>query len=214
LVRSLKTRRPYHHGALREALLGAAERILDEKGARGLTLRAAARETGASHAAPKNHFGDLSGLLSELAAVGYRRFSARLLAAANLPEHTPPAARLASIGHAYVDFAVEFPGLFQLMFRSDRLDVNRPALRESMEAATAILADAVGGIGAAGPTATLTLHKAGRMLSAWSIVHGYSMLLLDGRLSRILARLPDGTSASALLDATLSPLEPGGADAH
>lgn len=80
--RTLKTTRPYHHGALREALLEAAERILDEKGTSGLTLRAAARETGASHAAPKNHFGDLSGLLSELAAVGYRRFRERLIAAA------------------------------------------------------------------------------------------------------------------------------------
>src|ERR1041384_5363966 len=51
-----KPKRPetYHHGSLREALLQAAERILERDGIQGLTLRAAAREAGVSHAAPKN----------------------------------------------------------------------------------------------------------------------------------------------------------------
>jgi hypothetical protein len=40
--RRRKATRPYHHGALREALLDAAERILDQKGTSGLTLRAGA----------------------------------------------------------------------------------------------------------------------------------------------------------------------------
>src|SRR5215831_10537991 len=44
----------------------------------GLTLRAAAREAGVSHAAPKNHFGDVMGLLSDLAAVGFARFQAAM----------------------------------------------------------------------------------------------------------------------------------------
>src|SRR6478735_4730536 len=69
---------PYHHGSLDTALLDAAERILEEKGIQGLTLRATAREAGVSHAAPKNHFGDLTGLLSELAAVGFGRFRAAM----------------------------------------------------------------------------------------------------------------------------------------
>ena len=34
---------PYHHGDLREALLKAAESILEREGPAGLTLRAAAR---------------------------------------------------------------------------------------------------------------------------------------------------------------------------
>lgn len=210
--RRRKATRPYHHGALREALLDAAERILDQKGTSGLTLRAAARAAGASHAAPKNHFGDLSGLLSELAAVGYRRFRERLLNAAT--GGTSPAARLSAIGHAYVDFAVEFPGLFQLMFRSDRLDVDRPALRAAMDAATAVLADAVSEIDAENPAGALTLHKAGRMVAAWSVVHGFAMLLLDGRMGRVVARLPTGTTVNALLDAILAPGEPGVADAR
>src|SRR5262249_36491176 len=57
---------PYHHGDLHEALLKAAKRVAEREGIKGLTLRAVAREAGVSHAAPAHHFGDVSGLLSEL----------------------------------------------------------------------------------------------------------------------------------------------------
>src|SRR4051812_40049851 len=69
---------PYHHGSLRAALLEAAERVLERDGLAGLTLRAVAREAGVSHAAPSHHFGELAGLLSELAAVGFRQFNAAM----------------------------------------------------------------------------------------------------------------------------------------
>src|SRR5258708_22531445 len=72
---------PYHHGALRDALLTAAERVLERDGLAGLTLRAVAREAGVSHAAPTHHFGDLTGLVSELAAIGFRQFNAAMAAA-------------------------------------------------------------------------------------------------------------------------------------
>src|ERR1700749_203992 len=72
---------PYHHGALRDALLEAAERVLERDGLAGLTLRAVAREAGVSHAAPTHHFGDLTGLVSELAAIGFRPFNATMTAA-------------------------------------------------------------------------------------------------------------------------------------
>src|SRR5216683_2087025 len=72
---------PYHHGALCDALLEAAERVLERDGLSGLTLRAVAREAGVSHAAPTHHFGDLTGLVSELAAIGFRQFNTAMAAA-------------------------------------------------------------------------------------------------------------------------------------
>src|SRR3954464_5676258 len=72
---------PYHHGALRDALLKAAETVLERDGLQGLTLRAVAREAGVSHAAPTHHFGELTGLVSELAAIGFRQFNAAMAAA-------------------------------------------------------------------------------------------------------------------------------------
>src|SRR5580704_3926956 len=104
---------PYHHGALRDALLEAAERVLERDGLSGLTLRAVAREAGVSHAAPTHHFGDLTGLVSELAAVGYRQFSAAMMAAAvagtSLTEQAMARAK------AYVAFAQAHPGMYGLM---------------------------------------------------------------------------------------------------
>src|SRR5262245_65445225 len=77
--RAAKRGAPYHHGSLREAMLRAAESILKRDGIRGLTLRAAAREAGVSDAAPKNHFGDVMGLLSDLDAVGLARVRAEMV---------------------------------------------------------------------------------------------------------------------------------------
>src|SRR6476620_2990206 len=64
-----------HHGDLHSALLTAAEKVLERDGLAGLTLRAVAREAGVSHAAPTHHFGDLTGLVSEVAAIGFRQFN-------------------------------------------------------------------------------------------------------------------------------------------
>src|SRR5450631_2002485 len=111
---------PYHHGALRDALLEAAERVLERDGLSGLTLRAVAREAGVSHAAPTHHFGDLTGLVSELAAIGFRRFNAAMVAAV-AGEHVPMEKALAR-ARAYVGYAQANPGMYGLMFRTERLD--------------------------------------------------------------------------------------------
>ena len=193
-------KRPYHHGALREAMLEAAERILAREGIGGLTLRAAAREAGASHAAPKNHFDNVTGLLSELAAVGFRRFENRLLDAAVTA--STPEARLAAQGRAYVEFATEFPGLFMLMFRSERLDLDRPGLREAMSRASSVLRATVGA--PQEPDAALSADNAARIVTAWALVHGFALLQIDGRLDPIVRSLPGGMDAMALLDVILN----------
>jgi len=197
--RAIERPAPYHHGSLRAALLEAAERILERDGIQGLTLRAAAREAGVSHAAPKNHFGDLSGLLSDLAAIGFERFVAMMQA--NVGDGDPPAARMNAIGRGYVTFARTYPGLFLLMFRGERLDLSRPALRAAVAASGQVLSGAVGARRDEQVEEKLTLPQAADIVAAWSLVHGLAMLLLDGRLKPFLARLPPGTDADALLEA-------------
>ena len=228
---------PYHHGDLHAALLAAAEAIVETEGPDGLSLRAAARAAGVSHAAPKNHFGDLTGLLSELAALGFRRFSQALAdsgapsnpadpaaaSASSSASTAPTEARFDAVGRAYVGFAHAHRGLFLLMFRSDRLDANRPALRAALDEARLVLAGAVAQrYDGADPNASLSNNaqpnspvsppanapidpaQGGAMLRAWSLVHGFSMLLIDGRLDPILARLPPGNDWRVLLDGALA----------
>ena len=70
--------RPYHHGDLRRALLDEAVASLRESGTAALSLRDLARRAGVSHAAPAHHFGDKRGLLTAVAAEGYRRLAGSL----------------------------------------------------------------------------------------------------------------------------------------
>ncbi len=200
-VRVPKRRAAYHHGSLRQALLRAAERILERDGIQALTRRAAAREAGVSHTAQKNHFGDITGLLSDLAAVGFQRIAATMQA--GVCETDPPGARLEAIGRGYVKFARSHPGLFLLMYRSERLDMSHPALRDAVAAAARVLYGAVGAVREETLADTLTVAQAAHVASAWSLVHGFAMLLLDGRLSRLMAHLPPGTDPDSLLRAIL-----------
>jgi AcrR family transcriptional regulator len=193
---------PYHHGALRDALLEAAERVLERDGLSGLTLRAVAREAGVSHAAPTHHFGDLTGLVSELAAIGFRQFNAAMVAAG--AAGTSAIEKAMARAKAYVAYAQAHPGMYGLMFRTERLDMKRPSLHEAASASFAGLAGAIGaGRQEQISEATLSLEQAAAIARAWSLVHGFTMLLLDGRLAEILRRLPKGTDAETLLDAML-----------
>lgn len=185
---------PYHHGALKEGLLAAAETILQRDGLAALTLRAAAREAGVSHAAPAHHFGDLSGLLSELAAEGFRRFGAQLKAATQATD-----SRRWDGARAYLAFATENPALFQLMFRSDRLDPTNPSLQEARMHALGLLAGA-----SETPVNHPTVEQLGKILGGWALIHGFTMLQLDGRLKGLLRIAPEGTTTDALLEAMLA----------
>jgi AcrR family transcriptional regulator len=192
---------PYHHGDLHQALLATAERILERDGIRGLTLRAVAREAGVSHAAPTHHFGDLARLLSELAAIGFRRFTEALVeASANKP--FPEASRARA--KAYIGFAQASPAMFKLMFRRERLDMGCPVLNEAQSCAFVLMATAVGERrNEQVEKEHLTLPQAADIARVWSLVHGFATLAIDGRLNEILHGLPDGTTIDMLLDAML-----------
>ena len=198
---ALKTKREdaYHHGALKSALLDAAESLLKRDGVAGLTLRAAAREAGVSHAAPKHHFGDLAGLLAELATAGFERL--RISMSAGLRDDLSPAVRLDAIGRGYVAFAKAHPALFLMMFRSERLDMKRPALRDAARACFETLSGANGPPVEGGDRPTLA--QAGQLARAWSIVHGFAILAIDGRWSPLLERLGLDVDDDALFEAVI-----------
>jgi hypothetical protein len=89
------------------------------------------------------------------------------------------------------------------MFRGEKLDMSRPALRKAADEAIAVLAGAGAGGGSA--PAELSLDQAARMAGAWAGVHGLAMLLIDGRLEALVKRLPEGMSEDDLLARLLGP---------
>ena len=117
---------------------------------------------------------------------------------------TLPMEKALARAKAYVAYAQAHPGMYGLMFRTERLDMSRPSLHEAANASFAGLA---GAIGASRHEQiherALSLDQGAAIARAWSLVHGFTMLLLDDRLSDILRRLPAGTDVETLLEAML-----------
>src|SRR5271156_2074160 len=105
--------KPYHHGDLRERVVELALATLEKGPPEQLTLRELARQAGVSSMALYRHFADREALLSALAVVGFDDLGERM----RVVDQTDDAREgLIAIGVVYVRFAVERPGLFQLMY--------------------------------------------------------------------------------------------------
>lgn len=165
--------RPYHHGDLRRALLDAAAAMIEERGPDAFSLRDCARRIGVSSAAPAHHFGSAPRLLAVLAAEGFARLADAMRDARDAAGEDP-GDRLAATGVAYVERALAAPGLFRLMFHSDRAEQADPALVAAGQDAYAVLVGVLDEGGIADP---------GAIAAAWSIVHGFAALLIEGRLT-------------------------------
>ncbi|MFM9923851.1 TetR/AcrR family transcriptional regulator [Variovorax sp. H27-G14] len=194
----------YHHGSLPEALLAAAETVLLREGIPGLGLRAIAREAGVSHTAPKHHFGDMTGLVSELAAVGYGRLSGAMRDAAAL--HADVRERRNAIARAYVHFAYDNPAMFGLMFRDEIIDMQRPVLGGAAREAMRVMAAIIGAKDEPPDETPVSLSatEAMRITAAWGYVHGLATLLIDQRLRGIVKITPAFENPIDLVDQALN----------
>lgn len=178
----------YHHGSLRAALLEAAWAIVAEDGVEALTMRACARRAGVSHAAPIHHFENLAGLQAELAAVGYDRLTEAMVDAQRSDAGERDVLKAAGIG--YVQFAVTFPEHFRLMSRISVTDTRSDRLRDARNAAWLHLVDALRVVyREANGTEPREDSLAARTALAWSCVHGYAGLWVDGSVGKF--DLPD-----------------------
>src|SRR5437868_943845 len=171
----------YQHGDLREALIQAGLKLLSEKGVDGLSLRAAAQLAGVSHAAPYRHFRDKDALVAAIATQGFRLLSARMreeVAATRSPDLRQ---RLRALGVGYVSFALEHPGYFRVVFGGlVKSAAATPELKEAGAEAYGLLRNTVAeGVDAGVLKARDPDELA---LAAWSLVHGLSMLGVDGAL--------------------------------
>lgn len=190
-------RKTYHHGDLREALLQAAERVINRDGLERFTLRACAREAGVSHAAPAHHFQDMVGLASTLATRAFEKLSGLMdrYAMEAVPD---PRAMLPAMGVAYIDFALRHPGLYRLMFRIEALDAEDPVLKKAANECHDRLARAVAAVLQEGSHPAPEAHVREMAALAWSVVHGFASLALDGHFEADRPAHPGG--GTTLLD--------------
>jgi AcrR family transcriptional regulator len=160
-------------------LLRATEEILSEQGLDKFTLREAARRSGVSHGAPAFHFGDSAGLLTAYAAEGFNAMTNLMLRYRSEAKRDRKS-QLVAVGLAYVDYAVEHRPSFQLMFRSDRLKTEDLYFKEAAKRAFEQLKEVVAPFLAPGNTSEQ--DRMMRLLGAWSLVHGFATLVLEGQL--------------------------------
>ena len=176
-----KPRNRYHHGDLRRALVQEAVRTIADEGVEQLTLREAGKRLGVSRTALYRHFSDKSTLLAAVARDGFQRFRHDLLEVWS--PHAGTRRGFELMGEAYVRFAVDNPGHYQVMFGDYRhLCDKDPELATDAAAAFQVLIDALTSLQAAG----LVRRDEPRLLAEfiWAIVHGIAMLAINGQLGQ------------------------------
>jgi AcrR family transcriptional regulator len=170
----------YHHGDLRGTLLEVTARMIAEKGVESVTMRGLADQIGVSRTAPYRHFADKAALLAAVAEDGFNRLNARLreAKAENAEDALLSFRRMCLV---YVEFAVENPTHYRLMFGQEVL--NRQAYPSLMAATDVVHTEVVAVVKQCqqeqkikpGPPSQLAL-------AVWAMAHGLSLLLIDGRI--------------------------------
>jgi AcrR family transcriptional regulator len=192
------TRRGYHHGNLREALIEAALGLIREKGPAGFTFAEAARAAGVSPAAPYRHFRDRDALLADVARRGFEAFAVALARAWDGGRPSPREA-FDRLGAAYLAFAASEPAYFSAMFETGLSLADYPEVRAEGDRAFAVLREACEAVIA-------TLPKDRRppplmmALHIWSLSHGIAALFARGdRARRAIPMRPEELLEAAVL---------------
>ncbi|MGE3511316.1 MAG: TetR/AcrR family transcriptional regulator [Vicinamibacterales bacterium] len=180
-----RPRLPYHHGDLRNALVSAAAQLVEQGGQEHFSLRETARSVGVTANAAYRHFADKSGLLTAVAASGFEELSRRMAAAMArrgraVDDGATAPGRLRAVGRAYVELALERPELFRLMFSPSGLScLDGGAAQIQGPTPAELLGRVLDGLVAEGQMSAQ--GRVGAELRAWAAVHGFALLVLDGR---------------------------------
>lgn len=181
----------YHHGDLKEALIAASHKILREKGADSLSLRAVAAEVGVSHMAPYSHFKSKKALFQDVAASGFDELASKMTQ--DSEGLSVLAELILSYGTTYIEFALAQPQLYRLMLgqvenlgrrssaKADEsgqatkpnTDVS-PELQRSSKRPFDLLESAFA------QTSRNESKVKAQALGAWAMVHGMAALLIEG----------------------------------
>jgi AcrR family transcriptional regulator len=201
---NIPTKKAYHHGNLRAALVAAALKEIAKTGPEGFSLREVARRAGVSAPAVYRHFKDKDALLAAVAIECWERIQAAMTAAlVDAPADTLE--RFRAVGIAYVRFAVEHPehframaapNLFERMPEEEQLRVktNNDEQRAAIARAQA-----------AGEIAAIPIDDL--IITATALTHGIASMIVEGKLGVVdVARATElAVRATAVLGAGFAP---------
>lgn len=165
----------YHHGNLREALLSAAVSILEQDGVDGLSLRALAKVTGVTQAAPYSHFRDKDELLAAVAENGFQRLAFQMADDASGAIDTQT--RIEKLMTSYIRFATENRALFQVMFGRELADMKKfPTLAMTAGKSYSLISTALA------KRTSSEVDTRFLTVAVWSLCHGLTTLIIDEKI--------------------------------
>ncbi|MDD5158706.1 MAG: WHG domain-containing protein [Sulfuricurvum sp.] len=173
---------PYHHGNLKEELLQTALEMIDKEGLDTITLRELTQRLGTSRTAVYRHFASKEALILGVIEKGYEHLN--LLFTPIFQDRTHSVAvRFEAMGRAYLDFAIEHPNLYRLLFgenfrqeREEICDYKDENQATGLYALIGLLTEAQeeGIIAQVNPMVQAAM--------VWASIHGLASLLIDGHL--------------------------------
>jgi AcrR family transcriptional regulator len=162
----------------RERLCEAAEKLFAEKGPDAVTMRQLAAALGVSPMTPYRYFQDKEDILAAVRTNGFNRFAQALEQAYASVEGAR--AKGAAVGDAYINFALEHPATYKLMFDLNQPHEDKyPELVAAGQRARKTQTDYVRSLVADGVLAG-DPDEIGRMF--WAAAHGAVGLELTGKL--------------------------------
>ncbi|MBB5401053.1 TetR/AcrR family transcriptional regulator [Paraburkholderia youngii] len=179
----------------REAMRRVAENAFATRGAQGVTMRELAKELGCSAMTPYRYFRDKEEILAMVRAAAFNRFAARLEAAAKAIPAGAPAIDHSAVSRAYVDFALDEPHAYRLMFdQTPQQQGAYPELAAASQRAWRLLEAHFERLVEAG-----VLEGDPRLIgyAYWTSLHGFTMLALANQLPPPAARQADSADHGA-----------------
>jgi len=168
---------------LGEACVREALAIIDREGIEALSLRAVARRLGVSHQAPYRHYRSRDHLLAEVVRRAFESFAAHLDAR---ERHAEPAADLAAMGFAYLDYAAHHPLQYRLMFGTPLPEAcDHPGMMDKGRYAFGLLEAAIRALDSARPKAARIADPRLDALHVWAQLHGLATIAQSSALQSL-----------------------------
>lgn len=165
-------------GNLKQELIKAAEKRINEGGIGALSLRKLAKDTGVTTMATYHHFANKEALLVQIAINGFALLSEMMLA--DCSDDAKPSENVKAIMRAYFKFALEKPYVYHLMFGQEiQAKPTIPEFKEASRKSFYLMANSI----------QKSLEDSGQNVDAdavgmsfWGTLHGLVCLVTDGTI--------------------------------
>ena len=170
-------KKTYHHKNLRPVLLEEAAKMITEGGVASVTMRELGKRIGVSRGAAYRHFSDKDALLMSVSASGFEKLGREMQDVVKNSDLSYEA-QLLNLGKIYLQFAIENPAHYRLMYGKEALSRwNQPVLKNSADGLFDLLFDTIQGF----QKEIDNQQKDTRTLVyvTWSAVHGLASILIE-----------------------------------